>query len=81
MNIKGGGTNIFTSTPSVLTEDYLPCNFCNRKYNEQAYYKHISGCERRAKEAMMKNKFKPGMSSNSNIGGNKPNLNVKFNKK
>lgn len=63
---------------------------CNRRYNENAYSKHLPTCERRTKEAAMKNKNKPqigGSSGNSNMNntgttyGNKPNLNVKFGKK
>ncbi len=57
---------------------------CNRKYNEQAYNKHLPTCERRTKEAMIKSKMKSGTSGS--IGttsgyNNKPNLNVRFNKK
>lgn len=93
---KGGKTGgkstgtAYVNTPSVLTDDYTFCNMCNRKYNENAYSKHLPTCERRAKESQIKNKPKPsgtmgmGGNTNSNTGsgyGNKPNLNVKFNKK
>lgn len=85
-NQRGGAG--FVNTPSVITEDYTHCNMCNRKYNEQAYAKHLPTCERRTKEANLKSKFK-GQNSNTanniNINGtytgSKPNLNVKFGKK
>jgi hypothetical protein len=77
------GTNYnkgsYTNTPSVLTEDYTLCNMCNRRYNEQAYSKHLPTCERRTKEAQMKGKVK--QASGTNNFGSKPNLNVKFGKK
>jgi hypothetical protein len=88
-NINNGpkpGTSGFVPTPSVFTEDYISCNMCNRRYNENAYSKHLPTCERRTKEAAMKNKNKPQIGGNmmNNTGtayGNKPNLNVKFGKK
>lgn len=71
----GGGT-----TSSVLTEDYVLCNMCNRKYNELAYNKHMPTCERRTKEALIKTKLKSGSNVNSTYNS-KPNLNVKFGKR
>jgi len=62
-------------TTSAIYDDYLKCDLCNRKYNEQAYSKHLPTCERKAKETMMKDKMKSG------INNSKPNLNVKFGKK
>lgn len=47
-------------------EDYTLCQFCNRRYNEQAYNKHLAGCERRFKEAQIKNKNKSTSSTNVN---------------
>ncbi len=44
--------------PSVITDSYIPCKFCNRKYNEEAYNKHLAGCERRYNDAQLKNKFR-----------------------
>ena len=84
----------FTHTPSAFTEDYTHCNMCNRRYNENAYSKHLPTCERRTKEAAMKSKGKPGtgsmtgntmtgnmMTGNTGAYGSKPNLNVKFGRK
>jgi hypothetical protein len=62
-------------TTSAIYDEYLNCDLCNRKYNEQAYSKHLPTCERKAKETMMKDKMKSGISSS------KPNLNVRFGKK
>ena len=59
-------------TPSVITDSFIPCKFCNRRYNEEAYHKHLPGCERRYKEAQMRNKLqrKPqGNSMNVKRGG------------
>jgi len=91
---KMGNTNYNNYKPSVITEDYSHCNMCNRKYNEQAYTKHLPTCERRSKEATLKGKagnalMPMGKNSNSNLGnnfpslssGSKPNFNVKFGKK
>jgi len=78
---SGGGKNTgkYVPTPSSLTDDYNHCNMCNRKYNEQAYLKHLPTCERRAKESVMKNNIKSGTTSSS--VSSKPNLNVRFNKR
>ena len=43
--------------PSVTPMDYTFCQYCNRKYNEEAYNKHLNGCKRRYEEAQMKKKF------------------------
>lgn len=66
----GSSINNYQQTESVYAEDYIHCNMCNRKYNEQAHKKHLATCERRSKEANLKSK-----NSNSNIN----NLNVNFN--
>ena len=44
--------------PSVVNDDYTLCKFCNRRYNDEAYNKHLPGCERRFKEAQLKAKNK-----------------------
>lgn len=61
--IKGGGEDGVVK-PSVLTEDYTLCQFCNRKYNEDAYKKHLATCERKYKEAQMKAKSNKGKAQN-----------------
>ena len=43
--------------PSSATMDYIHCQYCNRRYNEEAYNKHFNGCKRRAEEAKLKEKF------------------------
>ena len=64
---KGGKGNNIGYTPSVITDSYIPCKFCNRKYNEEAYNKHLAGCERRFKDAQLKNKFSKKGTSNNNL--------------
>ena len=51
----GGGMPSYT--PSAIADDYTLCKFCNRRYNDEAYNKHLNGCERRWKEAQMRNKI------------------------
>lgn len=41
---------------SAPVDDYELCKFCNRKYNEEAYKKHVGGCERRFKDNFLKGK-------------------------
>jgi len=91
---KMGNTNYNNYKPSVITEDYSHCNMCNRKYNDNAYAKHLPTCERRTKEAALKGKANNALmpvskTSGNNLGnnfpslssGSKPNFNVKFGKK
>ena len=40
-----------------VPSDYILCKFCNRNYNEEAYKKHVSGCERRFKDAQLRGKY------------------------
>lgn len=42
---------------SVISDSFTLCKFCNRRYNDEAYHKHLPGCERRYKEAQIKNKL------------------------
>ena len=51
----GGGAAAYK--PSVINDTYNHCKFCNRRYNDEAYAKHLPGCERRYKEAQIKNKM------------------------
>lgn len=57
--------------PTSTYDDYFHCQYCNRKYNETAYNKHLTFCMKKSKDSMMK----PKLNTNS-----KPNLNVKFRK-
>ncbi len=72
-----GGKVPFVNVPSSITDDYKHCIMCDRKYNENAYTKHLPTCERRTREAQMNNKGKMVTASHSN----KPNLNVRFKNK
>lgn len=95
-NKFGGGRGVGNNTnynqkptTTAFSDDYTHCGICNRRYNENAYSKHLPTCERRAKEAIIKpninTKGKLGTTTGSTMtgtyGNNKPNLNVKFNKK
>ncbi len=55
---------------SALSDDYIYCNMCTRKYNENAYSKHLPTCERRTKEAQFK---KGGGNSNAQFSQNTGN--------
>ena len=56
----GGGFNsgmgFGGNMPSTATLDYIHCQYCNRKYNEDAYNRHFNGCKRRAEEAKLRAK-------------------------
>jgi hypothetical protein len=69
----GNNTNQNFNKPSVLTEDYLHCGHCNRRYNEQAYNKHLPTCERRTKEAELKLKTKNTLLPQSKNSGSQLN--------
>jgi hypothetical protein len=71
---SNNGPSTFVNVPAS-NDDYSHCNMCNRKYNEQAYIRHLPTCERRMKDAEMKNKPKGVIQSS-----NKPNLNLRFKK-
>lgn len=66
-NQDGDKVNIPSSN-----DDYILCQHCGRKYNEQAYNKHLNFCMKKAKDTQMKPKMNTSM---------KPNLNVKFGRK
>jgi hypothetical protein len=38
-------------TPGVIVDDCTLCMFCNGRYNDEAYNKHLNGYKRRWKEA------------------------------
>ena len=76
-----------------MTDDYVHCDLCTRKYNQNAYDKHLTHCEKKNKEQMFKNK---GPTPSSQMGGSRsgynnnkpmannnmrPNMNTKYGKK
>lgn len=71
--------------PSTYNDDLTPCNLCGRRYNEEAYKKHLNHCEKKDKESKMKGKnatnlnARPG--NTTNVNNAKPNLNTKNLKK
>ena len=76
---QGGGNvqKVVQQTPNYDYDDLKHCDLCNRRYNDDAFTKHLPTCQRKQKESLLK--------GNNNKGGsntvNKPNLNVKFTKK
>jgi len=78
---------------SKMYDGYTHCDLCSRRYNEEAYKKHLNFCEKKfQKETFLKgnneknsnektnnanNTNNKGM---SNLGSQKPNFNVKFRK-
>jgi len=38
-------------------DDFTPCDLCGRKYNEEAYNKHLSHCQKKYKETQIKEKL------------------------
>jgi len=67
---------------SAYNDDLTPCNTCGRRYNDDAYKKHLSHCERKDKESKMKGKSNGNPKNNNQVTSNsKPNLNSKFGKK
>ena len=68
-NLKAGDDPL--SIPSSIADDYISCNYCNRKYNEQAYNKHLNMC---------KNKHEKNIKKPTTNHSNKPKLGGKFKK-
>lgn len=61
-----------TGEAKMNYDDYTHCQYCDKKYNQNAYEKHLNFCMRKAKESVMKPK--------TNVSSLKPNLNMKFKK-
>lgn len=62
-NISNNKNNNTSANPFSKASNYeaIPdhfCNICNRKYNEDAYSRHLTGCEKRNKINQIKNKGK-----------------------
>jgi hypothetical protein len=65
------GQNIIkkqTEQQYSISDDYTHCSICNRKYNEQAYNKHLPTCQRKQKENMLKGNY--GNSGNTGYNNN-----------
>jgi len=61
------GKNIIPSNHyggSSYNDDLTLCNICNRRYNEEAYKKHLNFCQKKSKDNEMKVK---GKNSNQNF--------------
>ncbi len=60
-------------------DGYTHCELCNRRYNEDAYKKHLTYCQNKyQKESSKKNNINSNNKGVTVKNGGKPNLNVKF---
>lgn len=66
-------SNKISDQPKMNYDDYTHCQYCDKKYNQQAYDKHLNFCMKKAKESSMKQ-------PKTNVGSLKPNINMKFKK-
>ena len=69
-NNNFGKNNIMKNNNDVITSSYIHCQYCDRKYNEEAYNKHLNGCKRRYEEALIKKGGKKNV--------NKKNVNIQY---
>jgi hypothetical protein len=53
--VKGAPGTIQKPSEPVYNDDYEHCSICNRRYNSDAFKKHLPHCEKKKKEAMIKN--------------------------
>jgi hypothetical protein len=68
--------------PTSNYDDLTFCNSCGRKYNEDAYNKHLNHCEKKDRENKMKGKSNVNFNAAKPLTNNsRPNLNAKFTKK
>jgi hypothetical protein len=77
--MKNNSGNV-VQVAKTYNDDLTLCNFCNRRYNEDAYKKHLNHCERKAKEKEFKSKSNNSNTTNSKVNS-KPNINIKNFKK
>jgi hypothetical protein len=64
-------------------DGYTHCDLCSRRYNEDAYKKHLNFCQKKnQKDTFLKGNSNTSTANKemSNRGGQKPGLNVKFRK-
>lgn len=66
--------------PSSQADSLTHCQFCNRKYNEQAYNKHLDFCKKKAMTNNMGGGGGGKTTSKTSTTNSKPNLNLKFKK-
>jgi len=57
-NMKGKNVVPSNYGGSSSNDDLTHCNICNRRYNEDAYKKHLNFCQKRSKDNEMKAKNK-----------------------
>lgn len=61
---------------ALFGEEYVQCNFCNRRFNATAAKRHIPFCEKKAKEnhgKVKENNNNIGKGNNSSVAGNNGN--------
>jgi hypothetical protein len=76
-NYTKGTVGNKTTTQNVAptyNDDYVSCNTCGRRYNDNAYTKHLPTCQQKAKVNAIKGKGKNTTTTNNNTG-NGPFLN------
>ena len=50
----GGGGEFGGYVPAPPQDDLVPCNYCGRKFREEAAERHIPLCERKFKDSQMR---------------------------
>jgi hypothetical protein len=63
---------------ALFGEEYVQCNFCNRRFNATAAKRHIPFCEKKAKEnhgKVKENNNNIAKGNSSSVAGNKLNSN------
>jgi len=68
-----GKNNAKSNVVPSYNDDLTFCNLCERKYNEEAYKKHLNHCQKKDRENKMK-----GKSSNSKVNSNAINSKPNF---
>jgi len=97
-NISSNGKNvIMVDQPKYDSTQYdglTPCDLCNRRYNDDAYKRHLNMCQKKNGKDNLNVKNNNGNEKNNGINNNgsingkngigiyaqKPNLNLKFKK-
>jgi len=73
MQVGKSKNNARSNVVPSYNDDLTFCNLCERKYNEDAYKKHLNHCEKKNRENKMK-----GKSSNSKLNSNALNSKPNF---
>jgi hypothetical protein len=80
-NGKPNQSNVPPTQIIVAAEELTHCKMCDKKYKDKEYETHLVSCERRTREAQIKNKTaQQNVMNSSSYANSKPNLNFKFKK-